>query len=52
MVDKTLELEAKAAGVPFLSLTIDEHTGEGGVRTRLEAFVDMLWAKQLQNKMG
>ncbi len=52
MVDKTLELEAKAAGVPFLSLTIDEHTGEGGVRTRLEAFVDMLWAKQLQNKVG
>ncbi len=52
MVDKTLELEAKAAGVPFLSLTIDEHTGEGGVRTRLEAFVDMLWARQMQNKVG
>jgi len=45
MVDKTLELESKAAGLPFLSLTIDEHTGEGGVQTRLEAFVDMLRAK-------
>ena len=52
MVDKTLELEAKAAALPFLSLTIDEHTGEGGVQTRLEAFVDMLWAKQVQNKVG
>lgn len=52
MVDKTLELEAKAAALPFLSLTIDEHTGEGGVWTRLEAFVDMLWAKQVQNKVG
>jgi len=45
MVDKTLELEARAAGMPFLSLAIDEHTGEGGVQTRLEAFVDMLTTK-------
>ncbi len=52
MVDKTLELEAKAAGVPFLGLTIDEHTGEGGVQTRLEAFVDMLCAKRLQSRAG
>ncbi len=52
MVDKTLELEAKSAGLPFLSLTIDEHTGEGGVQTRLEAFVDMLWAKRTMNKVG
>lgn len=52
MVDKTLELEAKHAGLPFLSLTIDEHTGEGGVQTRLEAFVDMLWAKQAKHRAG
>lgn len=52
MVDKTLELEAKYAGVPFLSLTIDEHTGEGGVQTRLEAFVDMLHAKKTINRAG
>ncbi len=52
MVDKTLELEAKAAAVPFLSLTIDEHTGEGGVQTRLEAFVDMLWAKNNKFRAG
>ncbi len=52
MVDKTLELEAKHAGVPFLSLTIDEHTGEGGVQTRLEAFVDMLWARQARHRAG
>jgi predicted nucleotide-binding protein (sugar kinase/HSP70/actin superfamily) len=52
MVDKTLELEAKSAGVPFLSLTIDEHTGEGGVQTRLEAFVDMLWARKAKHGVG
>ncbi|MHB8171428.1 MAG: acyl-CoA dehydratase activase-related protein [Thermincolia bacterium] len=28
--------------VPFLNLTIDEHTGEAGIVTRLEAFVDMI----------
>ncbi len=46
MVDKFLELQAKQAQLPFLILTIDEHTGEGGIRTRLEAFVDMLWARR------
>jgi len=52
MVDKTLELEAKSARVPFMSLSIDEHTGEGGVQTRLEAFVDMLWAKKEKSRAG
>jgi predicted nucleotide-binding protein (sugar kinase/HSP70/actin superfamily) len=46
MVDKFLELEAKRAGVPFMTLSIDEHTAEGGILTRLEAFIDMLWVKR------
>lgn len=45
MVDKFIELEAKKARVPFMTLTIDEHTGDVGVQTRLEAFVDMLQAR-------
>ncbi|KKM08861.1 hypothetical protein SY88_22445 [Clostridiales bacterium PH28_bin88] len=28
--------------VPFMLLTVDEHTGEAGVNTRLEAFMDMI----------
>jgi len=28
--------------MPFLSLVVDEHTGEAGFQTRLEAFVDLL----------
>jgi predicted nucleotide-binding protein (sugar kinase/HSP70/actin superfamily) len=28
--------------VPMLTLTVDEHSGEAGLMTRLEAFVDML----------
>ncbi len=47
MVDKLVELEAKKAGVPFMAVTIDEHTGETGMQTRLEAFIDML-----RNKKG
>lgn len=31
---------------PLLNLTIDEHTGEAGFVTRLEAFVDMLYRKK------
>ncbi|PKM80128.1 MAG: hypothetical protein CVU89_15335 [Firmicutes bacterium HGW-Firmicutes-14] len=35
--------------VPLLNLTIDEHTGEAGVITRLEAFVDMIqWRRAAQ----
>ncbi|MDW7674287.1 MAG: acyl-CoA dehydratase activase-related protein [Bacillota bacterium] len=32
----------KNSNIPILTLTIDEHTGEAGVVTRIEAFVDML----------
>lgn len=52
MVDKFVELESKKREVPFLTLTIDEHTGEGGIQTRLEAFVDMLRAKKEHEGKG
>ncbi len=43
MVDKLMELEAqKRNTIPFMSVAIDEHTGEAGMLTRLEAFVDMI----------
>jgi predicted nucleotide-binding protein (sugar kinase/HSP70/actin superfamily) len=42
MVGKLIELEAKQRGVPYVLISLDEHTGEAGVFTRLEAFVDML----------
>lgn len=37
-----IQNEARARGVPFLNLTIDEHSARAGVITRLEAFLDML----------
>jgi predicted nucleotide-binding protein (sugar kinase/HSP70/actin superfamily) len=36
--------------MPFLSLVVDEHTGEAGFQTRLEAFVDLLKRKKEENK--
>lgn len=47
MANKLVELETKEQGrIPFLTMTIDEHTGEAGVSTRLEAFVDLLKRKK------
>lgn len=34
-------------GIPTLSLVIDEHAGEAGVITRLEAFVDLISRQQV-----
>ena len=43
VVDRLLEIEAhRHNSKPYLSITIDEHTGEAGIRTRVEAFIDML----------
>lgn len=37
-------------GMGFLAITLDEQTGKEGVKTRLEAFVDMLAAKRKKLK--
>ena len=45
MVDE-MSYHCKEKGMPLIHLTIDEHTGEAGFVTRLEAFVDMLMRKK------
>lgn len=37
-----IEKEFKSQKIPFLYLIIDEHTGEAGFQTRLEAFIDTI----------
>jgi len=37
--------------LPVLTLVMDEHTGEAGMITRLEAFVDLLWRKKKQREL-
>lgn len=47
MVDKLMEIASKEyPNVPYMSITIDEHTGDAGIATRLEAFVDMVKRKK------
>lgn len=49
MLDRLMEMESKEWGrMPFLTLSIDEETGTGGVETRLEAFIDMLKRRRVQ----
>lgn len=45
MVERIIR-KSKQFNKPILNLTIDEHTGEAGFITRLEAFVDMLYRKK------
>ena len=45
MIERIMR-KAKEIGKPMLALTIDEHTGEAGFITRLEAFIDMLYRKK------
>lgn len=47
MTNRLIELETKnSRKIPFMSITIDEHTGEAGISTRVEAFVDLLKRKK------
>jgi predicted nucleotide-binding protein (sugar kinase/HSP70/actin superfamily) len=53
IVQVVVEQERKAAGnLPMMAMIIDEHTGEGGFVTRIEAFVDMLRRKKRQELGG
>lgn len=42
IVGDLLERRIKQAGKPLLKLNIEEHSGEAGLITRLEAFVDLI----------
>ncbi len=42
LVGDLVERKLRKAGIPFCFLTVDEHTGEAGIDTRIEAFIDML----------
>lgn len=45
MVDE-ISYHCKERNMPLIHLTIDEHTGEAGFITRIEAFIDMLMRKK------
>ncbi len=46
LIQVLIEHRAKLHNIPLMSLTIDEHSGEAGLITRIEAFIDMLMRKK------
>ncbi|MPM84512.1 hypothetical protein SDC9_131585 [bioreactor metagenome] len=46
VIGKLLEGDCAKGRKPFMTIRVDEHTGEGHVQTRIEAFVDMLNRKK------
>jgi predicted nucleotide-binding protein (sugar kinase/HSP70/actin superfamily) len=47
MVDTLMEIASRDyPEIPYMSITIDEHTGDAGIATRLEAFYDMVKRKK------
>lgn len=45
-----VERKAKEHKIPFNLITLDEHSGEAGINTRIEAFIDMLeWRLKDEN---
>jgi predicted nucleotide-binding protein (sugar kinase/HSP70/actin superfamily) len=48
--DMTARRARLCGNIPFIIVTIDEHSGEAGLNTRLEAFIDMIrWNKENEN---
>jgi len=46
MMDMVRRQAAKMRTTPYMNLTLEEHTAEAGMVTRLEAFTDMLYRKK------
>ncbi|MGB4436945.1 MAG: acyl-CoA dehydratase activase-related protein [Acetomicrobium sp.] len=50
LVEELVARIAKQQNMPLMMLTIDEHTGEAGINTRLEAFTEMIvWRLKYAN---
>ncbi|MTI71766.1 MAG: hypothetical protein FH751_16075 [Firmicutes bacterium] len=48
-----VQRKANYKNIPFTLLTIDEHTGEAGINTRIEAFIDMMkWRLNDENNIS
>jgi len=46
MMDVVRRQASRVRATPFMSLTLEEHTAEAGVVTRLEAFLDMIYRRR------
>ena len=48
MMDMVRRQAARLGTTPFMNITIEEHTAEAGLITRLEAFLDMIHRKKMR----
>ncbi len=46
MMDMVRRYAGRLGAAPFTALTLEEHTAEGGIITRLEAFLDMIYRRR------
>ena len=42
VIGKMMEIDCEENSIPFMTVRVDEHTGDNHVMTRLEAFTDMI----------
>ncbi|MBF8982437.1 hypothetical protein IZY60_02690 [Lutibacter sp. B2] len=47
MIGKILELDSDQYKKPFMTIRVDEHSGENHLQTRIEAFADMIKRKKI-----
>lgn len=50
LIGKVMELESIDYKKPFMTIRVDEHTGENHLQTRVEAFIDMIYRKKVMSK--
>lgn len=46
LLGKIIELDSEEFHKPFMTIRVDEHTGESHLETRIEAFIDMIRRKK------
>ncbi len=50
IVGKMMELDSEKFKKPFMTIRVDEHTGESHLLTRIEAFVDMIKRQKISER--
>jgi predicted nucleotide-binding protein (sugar kinase/HSP70/actin superfamily) len=51
LISELIMRDMKVVGLPFLEITMDEHSGEAGLLTRVESFVEMVRRKRKKLEM-
>ena len=52
LISELIMRDMKVVGLPFLEIIMDEHSGEAGLLTRVESFVEMIRRKKRRNDLG